>query len=252
MMLRVFALALLLSFATTVPAAERLEIAVASSAAAATRDVAATFTRKTGIAVTVTEGASGRLAAQIREGSREDIFLSADMALPSILVAEGLASGTPIEYARGRPVVWTLATDIPLADWQQQARSQRVKKIAVPDAGNSPYGREAQRVIDALGLSARLQEKMTSFDNVAAVNQAILSGAADIGITSRSSVFAPANRARGTWVELPPDSYNALPHGAVMLRHGTQYAPQAAQKFLDFLQDPAARDILRRHGFDLP
>ncbi len=219
-------LAILLG-AAPLRAAERLSVAVAASVSPALAEVAAAFAEETGVAVALTPGSSGKLAAQIRSGAPFDVLVSADMLFPGAKA-----------YASGRLILWTLKGVEPRLD---VLSSSAVVKIAVADPKTAPYGRAALQALAGLGVEA----KLVYGESVAQVNQFVASKAADIGLTAKSTAFAPATKGLGRWSEVPPALYDPLEHGAAAVKAGP-----AAERFVAFLSGKKARAILRRHGFD--
>jgi len=51
---------------------------------------------------------------------------------------------------------------------------------------------------------------------------------------------------------LPRDSYQPIAQGVVVLKHGAETSPEAANRFLEFLASPAARSIFEKYGYLLP
>ncbi|MDH4322068.1 MAG: molybdate ABC transporter substrate-binding protein, partial [Desulfobulbaceae bacterium] len=109
-------LALLLSAATA--SATTISVAVATNFLRPLAQLAALFTKETGIDLQYSGSSSGKLYAQIKNGAPYDLFLAADDQRPELLHAAGLAEA-PRVYARGEVVLWTRDTKIAAADWQQ-------------------------------------------------------------------------------------------------------------------------------------
>nr|MDQ3002600.1 molybdate ABC transporter substrate-binding protein [Fibrobacterota bacterium] len=91
--------------AAKAPAA--LTLAVAASVRFAMEEITPAFERETGIKAVAVYGASGVLAAQVRNGAPFDVFVSADMEFPDSLYAWGFARERPRPYAFGKLVLWT-------------------------------------------------------------------------------------------------------------------------------------------------
>ena len=73
-------------------------------------------------------------------------------------------------------------------------------------------------------------------------------GAAQGGIIAYSLVRAPGIAQRGRYALLPVSGHDPLVQKMVLL----QRADATARAFYAFLQQPAARAIFERYGFDLP
>ena len=231
--------------------ADTLHIAVAANVQFAFEELAAAFTRQTGIQTTSSIGSSGKLTAQIQASAPYDVFLSADMDYPASIYKSGLAVAPPVAYANGTLVLWTFA-DVDLSQGLRILGNPSLKTIALPNPRLAPYGREAMRALAYYQLDAIVQPKLIVGESIAQVNQYISSRATDIGFTAKSVVLSPRLYHQGKWIDVPAAAYTPIAQGAVLLSYGQQHHPQAAQRFMAFLQSPAARVILQRYGYGLP
>ena len=203
--------------------------------------------------LTITTGASGSLFAQIRNGAPFDVFLSADTDYPQQAVAVGAADRDSLRvFATGRLVAWTTRRDLDLTDLAAAVCSARVQKIALPQPRTAPYGRAAQAALEALGAWAAAEPKVVLGENVSQAAQFVETGSADLGLVALSLVRSPRLQAAGHWQEIPARLHPgvSLDHAGVLTRRGTSNA--AARRFLEFLGQPAARTILRDHGYGVP
>ena len=83
---------------------------------------------------------------------------------------------------------------------------------------------------------------------MAQTNQFILSGAAELGFTSKSTVLSDEIKGKGNWIELARASYSSIAQGAVIL-NSTDELETTAQAFLDFLSSSEGKAILEEFGF---
>jgi len=65
-------------------------------------------------------------------------------------------------------------------------------------------------------------------------------------------VIAPETAGKGQWIDVPPESYDAIAQGVVILKHGSVTNGEAARKFYGFVQSPQAREIFAKYGYKLP
>src|SRR5687768_9385719 len=131
-----------------------VSIAAAANLVYAMDALNAAFKRgEPGIAVNATSGASGNLFAQIKNGAPFDLFLSADTEYPEQIVAAKLGEASTLRvFARGRLAVWTLRSDIDVANLAGVVRSPSVRKIAIAQPRVAPYGRAAQAALRHAGV----------------------------------------------------------------------------------------------------
>jgi molybdate transport system substrate-binding protein len=231
--------------------AASLTVAVAANVHFAFADLQQAFTKETGIEINSVFGSSGKLTAQIKSGAPFDIFLSADMKYPDALYQSGMAVTRPKVYANGVLVLWTM-NPLDLGKGIQVLNDPAVQKIAVANPALAPYGREAINALEHFKLRKAVESKLIYGENISQVSQYIDSKSADIGFTAKSVVLAPQLAGQGKWIELPKDSYKPIAQGVVILKHAEEANSENAQRFLEFLASPAARNIFEKYGYLLP
>lgn len=244
-------LACLLSVIVLGAHADTLTVAVAANVQYAFDELQAEFRRETGHDLKSVYNSSGKFAAQIMNGAPFDVFFSADMEYPQKLYRGGYAVAAPKVYAYGALVLWTM-NDLDIGNWQQALAGPNVQKIALANPKTAPYGSETLRALANLGLDQKLVPKLVYGESIAQTNQYIHSKAADAGFTAKSVILAPQMRGQGKWIDLPKGSYQPIAQGVVILRHGQQSSPKAAQQLCDFISSAKARSIFERYGYLLP
>ncbi len=250
-LLRMALAALLLSLSAHVAAAAPLTVAVAANVKFAFDDLQAEFRKSTGIEINSVVASSGKIAAQVQGGAPFDVFLSADMEFPEALHKNGLAVSAPKIYAYGVLVLWTL-NPLDLAQGVKVLADPALQKVAIANPKLAPYGREAMRVLDYYQLRAAVEPRLIFGESIAQVNQYIDTQSASIGFTAKSVVLAPQLLGRGKWIEVPRESYQPIAQGVVILKHGAETNAAAAQRFVEFMASPGARNILENYGYLVP
>lgn len=244
------ALAVLLLALSSQAFADTLTVAVAANVQYAFDDLHAEFRKETGHDLKPVYNSSGKFTAQIMHGAPFDVFLSADMEYPEKLHNAGFATAPKI-YAYGALVLWTMK-DLTLDKWQSTLAGPAVGKIAVANPKTAPYGRETMKALAHFKLDKTLKPKLVFGESISQTNQYIHSRAADAGFTAKSVVVSPQMKGQGKWMALPEESYQPIAQGIVVLRHGQQTNPKAAQQFHDFVLSAKSRAILERYGYLLP
>ena len=245
-------LALLLLFTGSCAAAQEITVAAAADMSAALPEVAATYTKKTGMAVKLVFGSSGNLTSQIRNGAPYDVFMSADEEYPRQLIAEGLAAqNTLYRYAVGRLVLWVPAeSPLDMSKLGMMALlDPSVKKIAMANPAHAPYGRAAEAALRHFGIYDQVSSRLVLGENVSQAAQFVESGNAQAGLIALSHALAPALKDKGRYWTVPLDAYPTLNQAAVVLSKSKQQ--DAARKFLEFLRSPESSSLLASYGFSL-
>ncbi|MFY9726968.1 MAG: molybdate ABC transporter substrate-binding protein [Bryobacteraceae bacterium] len=233
--------------------AQKLTVAAAADLRFALDELAPQFrAAHRGVDLAITYGSSGNFFAQIQNGAPFDVFLSADVDYPRLLVAAGLASKDSLfVYGVGRIVVWVPAASPldPAALGIRVLEAASVRHIAIANPRHAPYGRAAEAALRSLGVYDRLSPKLVLGENVAQAFEFAESGAAEVGIVALSLALAPAARGHGRYWEVPQEAYPKIEQGGVILARAP--AGPAAQ-FRAFLLSAEARRILKQYGFSVP
>ena len=234
-------------------AAEPTNIAAASDLTFALTEAADLFAEETGLTVRLSFGSSGNFRRQIAQGAPFDLFLSADENYVADLFRAGLTLDEGAPYAIGRIVLFaphgsTLRPDPELKDLVAAAADGRLKAFAIANPAHAPYGRAARQALTKAGLWDTIGARLVLGENATQTAQFATSGSAQGGIIPLSLATVAAVSARGTFALLPETWHEPLRQRMVLLRD----ADEVARRFYAFLQDDAARSILRRHGFALP
>ncbi len=229
----------------------KLVVATAANVQFAMKELEGIYQDETQQEIEVIISSSGKLTAQIRQGAPYHLFLSANMKYPRNLYADDYALDTPRVYAYGSLVAWTLR-DRQLDSTLNFFLDPAVKKVAIANPRNAPYGRQAVNFLRHYGWYDQLQPKLVYGESIAQTNQYIISQACDFGLTAKSVVLSPEMQGRGHWMELPAEAYQPIEQGVVITQRGQQDHPEACRQFYNFLFSEAARNTFRKYGYGLP
>lgn len=224
---------------------EKLRIAAASNMQFAIKEVAKAFQKEYDLSCETIISSSGKLTAQIKEGAPYDLFISADMKYPNLLVKEGFCVDDTRVYAYGQLVLWSPSSPTLLN--LDSLSSSSIKHIALANPKTAPYGRAAKEALDYFGLSQSIEDKLVFGESISQTNQFILSGAAETGFTAKSVVLSPNLNTEGQWLEIDPSAYQAIEQGIVVLKDSRQL--KNALLFRDFLQGSKGKKILEDFGY---
>lgn len=229
-----------------------IRIAAASDLRFVMPELARQAQKERHIRINVIYDSSGNSFAQIQNGAPFDLFFSADIEYPKKLEAAGFAvSGSLLEYAEGRIVLWTPADakiDVTKQGWNALLDPD-VHKIAIANPEHAPYGRAAVAALQNAGIYDRVKSKLVYGENISQAAQFVQSGNAQAGIIARSLAMSPGMR-DGQMLEIPSDSYPPIQQAAVVLKGAAN--KHGALEFLDFIKSASARQILEKYGFVVP
>ncbi|MEZ5458523.1 MAG: molybdate ABC transporter substrate-binding protein [Steroidobacteraceae bacterium] len=233
--------------------ADEVRVAAASDLKFALDEVAAQFTRDTGLRVQPVYGSSGQLTRQIEQGAPFELFLSADEEFVLRLADRGLTRDRGLLYAEGRLALFVprgspVAVAADLSGVRGALAAGTLTRFAIANPEHAPYGRAAEQALRHAGLWRALQGRLVLGENVSQAAQFAASGNASGGLIAHSLALAPTFRDRGEWVLIDAGWHRPLRQRMVLLRG----ASATASRFYEYLQGPAALRVLGRYGFTLP
>jgi molybdate transport system substrate-binding protein len=164
------------------------------------------------------------------------------------LYKDGYATTQAQPYAYGLLVLWT-KKDIDLSTGVAGLVNAGIAKVAIANPKLAPFGRQAMRALEYYKVRAIVEPKLVYGESITQVSQYVDSKAADAGFTAKSIVIAPEIKGKGKWIEVPPESYEPIAQGVVILKHGSQSNGEAARKFYGFVFSAKAREIFAKNGY---
>jgi len=231
--------------------AQTLRVAAASDLQFAMNDLADRYEKASGMKLAVSYGSSGNFRTQIENGAPFDLFFSADVQYPKLLISTGLADPASLYvYAYGRLVLWAPpGANLRLTQRGLAAlKDARIAKIAVANPEHAPYGRAAVAVLQKAGLYDAVKSKLVYGENISQAAQFAQSGSAQVGILALSLTYADSMKNGERW-EVPEDLYPPLEQAAVIV-HASSNKP-AARAFLDYVKSADGKAVLAQYGFTL-
>jgi molybdenum ABC transporter molybdate-binding protein len=260
-----FALAAGASFATAQQAstAPAITIYTAGSMSGALGAITRQYTRETGQPIQLVSGPAGALLDRIEHGARADIFVSANMAHPQRLTAEGKAAPTVV-FARNRLCVAArpdvglttgnlldklldphirIGTSTPKSDpggdyaWELFARAGTLR----PGAAQTLEAKAQQLVGGAVAPQVPASQNPVKYF--------MTTRRVDVFIGYCSSHESTPDTTL-TQVELPQELAIPVDYGmAVLVSQQNATMRDAVYRLALYLMSPAAQSVLTRYGF---
>lgn len=228
-------------------------VAAAANMQTALNELVPLFEREGKGKVSLSIGSSANLVRQIQQGLPAELFLSADEDFALRLADAGLTPDRGVVYATGRIVLVVpkdspLKLDPQLAGLKDALKSSpdSVQKFAIANPELAPYGKAAVQALQKQAVWPQLQPKLVMGENIAQTTQYISSGAAPAGITALALVLAPAVADKVRYVVVASELHAPIRQRMVLLKT----ASPSARAFYDFLQSPAAKQVLQRYGYE--
>ena len=242
------ALALVLaawSGARAQPVAPAITVYAASDLDMAFREIKPIFEKATGTRVTLVMGSTGNLAKQIEHGAPADVFFAANASFVDDLQGAVIPQ-TRALYAQGRIVLATPTKSTVVVRELADLLKPEVRRVAIANPAHAPYGRAAQEALESAGVWERLKPKLVYGENIRHTLQFVETGAVEAGIVALSVAGVPDVR----YVPVDPKLHKPLNQVAAVVKRSAR--PELGVAFIQFLNGPEGRPIMKRYGFFLP
>jgi molybdate transport system substrate-binding protein len=224
-----------------------ITVFAAASLTNALQDLGDAFTKDTSIPVRFSFAASSALARQIENGSRADVFFSADLDWMDYLQTRHLIQPATRQEMLGNQLVLIAPLDskIKLKIEPHFALAEAIGKsrLATGDPDSVPVGRYAHEALANLGVWDQVAARLVRADSVRSALAFVDRGEAALGIVYTTDAMVDKNvRVVGMF---PPDSHKPIIYPAALVTG----AGSEAAKFLAFIRGPAGDLAFRHYGF---
>ena len=229
------------------PVAPAITVYAASDLDMAFREIKPIFEKATGTRVTLVMGSTGNLAKQIEHGAPADVFFAANASFVDDLQTAGaVIPQTRALYAQGRIVLATPTKPTVVGRELADLLKPEVRRVAIANPAHAPYGRAAQEALESAGVWERLKPKLVYGENIRHTLQFVETGAVEAGIVALSVAGVPDVR----YVPIDLKLHKPLNQVAAVVKRSAR--PELGVAFIQFLNGPEGRPIMKRYGFFLP
>jgi molybdate transport system substrate-binding protein len=241
-MKKLLVLGLLLAPTPAFAAPDEILVFGAASLTESLQELGRQFEASTGTNVAFSFASSSDLARQIEAGAPADVFFSADTAKIDALEKAGL-----VRAADRREVLSNILVVVVPSDSTAKIASAKdleaLPKLALADPAAVPAGIYARKWLIQEGVWDAVEKKVVPTLDVRAALAAVAGGDIPAGIVYRTDAAVSKDvRVAYTATNSPEITYSVAPVAAS--KH-----PEAAAKFVAFLDSPAGRAVFERRGF---
>ena len=243
-------LLILLACLSACAQAQTATVAVAANMKPAFEEIYQGFKQSHPESIRIVYGSSGNLATQILQGAPFSLFIAADEGYPLRLYKEGITLDQGAVYAIGHLVLLLNSKSKPkVSDVPEQIASllKRANKISIANPELAPYGAAASQYLQTRHLWDAAKGKLVFGENISIATMYVSSGAVDVGFTSLSLAKSLEVAKTTQYVHL--DGADTLISQRMVLTKG---APKVVLSLYEYLQSPAAKSILIKHGYSIP
>lgn len=185
---------------------------------------------------------SSTLREQLRDGAQADVFVSANAAIMSALVADGTITGTPQVLATNTLVLAVPAGN-PAAVTSLDDLERSSLFVGICAAG-VPCGDLASELLTAAKVEASID---TEEPDAAALVRRLVDAELDVGLVYASDVSASGGALQAITIDGEPPA-SAYPMAAV----NDSDDSLGTAEFIAFVRSERGAAILRRWGFETP
>ena len=199
-------------------------------------------------------GGSGTLRNQIREGAPVDVFFSAAASDMDALEKGGLLKAGSRRDLLSNAIV--LIGDSAYREFTEPGALRKplaeVKVFAIGNPDSVPAGRYAIEALRNLGMYSLVEGKLALGGSVREVLQFVQSGSASLGVVFLTDTIALKPGSGVKVLYRFPSSLLATPVIYPIATIASTKAPEAAARFITFLQTPRADAAFAKSGFVKP
>ena len=231
----------------TVSEQREITVATAANLIGVFDEIGDSFTRDTGIKVTLSYASTAQLAQQVENGAPFDVYAAADTEhVDGLIRKERLVPDSRAVYARGQLALWIPKGEVMDATEIAGLASPKIRFVAIANPSAAPYGQAAIAALQTSSLWSKVAPKIVYAANISAAKQLAASGNADAAFTAYSLVLKESGR-----VILVDASLHAPIDQAMAIVKASSKA-HLAKRFKTYVLGSSGRRILERSGYLLP
>jgi molybdate transport system substrate-binding protein len=243
--LQAIAAAAILLIAATSWASD-LTVFAAASLTDSLKQIGADYEKQTGQKVVFNLEASSLLARQIAEGAPADIFFSADTTQMDYLAKKDLIDPATRQDRLGNTLVVVVPEESTLQIHSaNDLTNADVKQLALADPGAVPAGVYAKAWLEKFQVWDAIEPRVVPAENVRGALAAVASGNVDAGVVYKTD--ATISKRVKIAYEVPSSDCPDIRYPMAMVKESSQ--PEAAKKFLKYLDSDEAGEVFKKFGF---
>lgn len=226
---------------------ETIQVAVASNFYKPLVAISEKFSKISGHSVNLSQGSSGKLYTQIKQGAPFELFLSADQERPERLEADGLiVDKSRYTYAVGQLVLVGRFITNANQDCLLALQQDNFRRIAIANPKLAPYGFAAQQTLDKV-TKVPVVDKLVMGSNIAQALNFMITGNVDLAMVAFSQLNANIKQQITCQWLIPEHYYTAINQQIVLLQKGAN--SNAAKDLWAFIKSPQITPLIEEFGY---
>jgi molybdate transport system substrate-binding protein len=231
-----------LSLLSQILFSKTLYIALASNMYPAFKQLQAEFSKTNKIILHPIISSSGKLAFQILNGAKFDIFISADTFYTNKIYTTKDNLTKPYIYAKGELILYT-NRGIDLKSGINILSSKSIRSIAIANPKIAPYGKAAMDILKNSKLLSTVKHKLI-FAQSAIGAYMYANENTDIAIISKSLIHHIKKIKSKQIKNINRIFYTPISQSMILLNNN-----KSSKLFYDFLKSKKAKSILKTFGY---
>ena len=236
---------IILMLAATVSQAAQVTVFAAASLTDSLKQIAADYGKTSGDNIIFNFAASGTLSRQIEAGAPADIFFAADETKADALEKKGLLVSGTRKSVLGNSLVIVTPTDSAMIHSPSDLTNAAIQHLAIGEVKTVPCGTYAKAYLEKSSLWPAVESKAVPCESVRAVLAAVESGNVEAGFVYKTDA-AISKKVKVTY-EVPVADAPKISYPLALLKDAPQ--PEAAKKFIAYLDSEAATAVFKKFGF---
>jgi molybdate transport system substrate-binding protein len=236
---------IILVLAATVSQAAQVTVFAAASLTDSLKQIAADYEKNSGDKIVFNFAASGTLSRQIEAGAPADIFFAADETKADALEKKGLLVNGTRKSVLGNSLVIVTPADAAMIHSPADLTNATIQHLAIGEVKTVPCGTYAKAYLEKLSLWPAIENKAVPCESVRAVLAAVESGNVDAGFVYKTD--AAISKKVKVAYEVPAADAPKISYPLALLKDAPQ--PEAAKKFIAYLDSEAATAVFKQFGF---
>jgi len=224
-----------------------LTVFAAADLAFALKEIVPLFEKAHDAKVTLVLGSTGQLSQQIASGAPADLLFAANESFIDDLIKKGaIMPDTRAHYAQGRIVLATRKDRGPRLANLKELTDPHVRRVAIANPQHAPYGKAAEEALRSTGIWDAVEPTLVYGENIRHTLQFLETGGVDAAIIALSIANVPAI----DFVPIDASLHKPLNQAVGVVKRSPH--PERALAFIQFVNGPEGRPIMKKYGFLLP
>ncbi|MDE6885475.1 MAG: molybdate ABC transporter substrate-binding protein [Helicobacteraceae bacterium] len=238
---------LLILFFSVFLSAEEIMVLAAASLKYVLEDIKSEFLKeRINNKIEISYIASGKAYNQIANGIPAHLFIAADTSYPKKLYDSKFTDETPINYAKGKLVLFGIDKNLKL-DSLNILKDSKIKHIALPNPKLAPYGVAAYEALENANIAKIVESKIALGESIGQAMQYVKSGSSEVGFNALSMVIKDKD---ANYLIIDSKSYNPILQTMIITNYGKD--SKLTKDFRDFILSKKAQEIFKSYGYDKP